>query len=181
MTPHPVTCDCLPHRGRYWNLERFANVVVDVPPGRTTAVITKQHDPAQPSWLRNMANSKLVIASSVLLTAWALAGAVGLRRGGGARTARRMRDAVREWPPRLRTRRTVVTYMERGESAGESTGAGTGSSTGTASSGGRLVRAVVDLPVVGQWREKLMARRARMRKTKRSQQQQRRDPHDDVE
>ena len=98
-----------------WNLERFANVVVEVPRGSTTAVVCKQDDAAKPSWFRNLANSKLVVLSSVMITGWALAGAVGLRRAGGPAAWRRSTAVVRvgRWREALRARRRRETEQER--------------------------------------------------------------------
>ncbi|KJE91653.1 hypothetical protein CAOG_02761 [Capsaspora owczarzaki ATCC 30864] len=52
----------------YWNLERFANVVVEVPQGSTRATVAVRENPVQPSPWRNLVNNKLIIFSSVALT-----------------------------------------------------------------------------------------------------------------
>jgi len=37
----------------YWQFERFADVVVEVPENSMEAIVTKQKNPAKPSWWRH--------------------------------------------------------------------------------------------------------------------------------
>src|SRR5690348_292202 len=53
----------------YFNLNSFANVVVEVPNGTMTAVIHKKENPRQPNWFRHHRYLVMgVIFSSWLLT-----------------------------------------------------------------------------------------------------------------
>eukprot|EP01104_Vermistella_antarctica_P011585 TRINITY_DN3250_c0_g1_i1.p1 TRINITY_DN3250_c0_g1~~TRINITY_DN3250_c0_g1_i1.p1 ORF type:complete len:435 (-),score=87.15 TRINITY_DN3250_c0_g1_i1:96-1295(-) len=52
----------------YWNLEWFADVVVEVPEGTTYATVTRVDDPVPPSSLRNIMNSPYTIGTSVCIT-----------------------------------------------------------------------------------------------------------------
>ena len=53
----------------YWNLERFANVIVEVPEGSTKATVTVQANPLGPSRLRNHTlNNNWFIACSCVVT-----------------------------------------------------------------------------------------------------------------
>eukprot|EP01102_Stenamoeba_stenopodia_P008919 TRINITY_DN2608_c0_g1_i2.p1 TRINITY_DN2608_c0_g1~~TRINITY_DN2608_c0_g1_i2.p1 ORF type:complete len:329 (-),score=77.38 TRINITY_DN2608_c0_g1_i2:31-1017(-) len=52
----------------YYNLERFANVIVEVPEGELSAVVIKQEEPEKPSQLRNIANNGYFIFGSVVVT-----------------------------------------------------------------------------------------------------------------
>ncbi len=53
---------------RYWNLERFAHVIVEVPKDSTAAQIEVVKDPAGPSELRNVLNHYWFIVLSVTVT-----------------------------------------------------------------------------------------------------------------
>jgi len=52
----------------YWNLDRFAAAVVEVPPGTFEAKITLQKEHDHPSFLRNILNSRPFIFLSVIIT-----------------------------------------------------------------------------------------------------------------
>eukprot|EP00698_Gefionella_okellyi_P019743 TRINITY_DN6097_c0_g3_i3.p1 TRINITY_DN6097_c0_g3~~TRINITY_DN6097_c0_g3_i3.p1 ORF type:complete len:186 (+),score=26.42 TRINITY_DN6097_c0_g3_i3:382-939(+) len=52
----------------YWNLEKFAHAVVEVPEASTEAVVTLQENPMPPSPLRNIVNNKWFVLTSVTAT-----------------------------------------------------------------------------------------------------------------
>eukprot|EP00455_Lapot_gusevi_P018193 TRINITY_DN1987_c0_g1_i6.p1 TRINITY_DN1987_c0_g1~~TRINITY_DN1987_c0_g1_i6.p1 ORF type:complete len:152 (-),score=23.80 TRINITY_DN1987_c0_g1_i6:67-474(-) len=54
----------------YWDLERFAHVVVDVPPGTTQAQVRPLPNPQPPSDWRNIVNQSPFIMASCCLTGW---------------------------------------------------------------------------------------------------------------
>lgn len=52
----------------YWNLEKFASVIVDVPRNSTVAQVIKKDPEAEPSILRNLVNKPWITAGFVIFT-----------------------------------------------------------------------------------------------------------------
>lgn len=63
----------------YYNLERFANVVVDVPLGSIAAEIATPPEPAKPSWLRHNSDFLFLAGAAATLVGFRLFGRAAVR------------------------------------------------------------------------------------------------------